>query len=67
MAAPENITEALLQAALSPKSSTENGRTVQEHDLDQLMRVERHQAAKAAASRGEMGLRFSQIVPPGAG
>lgn len=67
MAAPENITEAILQAALSPKSSTVNGVTLQEHDLDQLMRVERHQAAKSAAARGDMGLRFSQIVPPGAG
>lgn len=67
MAAPENITEAILQAALSPKSSTVNGVTLQEHDLDQLMRVERHQAAKAAASSDALGLRFSQIVPPGAG
>ncbi len=67
MSAPENISEALLQAALSPKSSTENGRTIQEHDLDQLMRVERHEATKSAAARGDMGLRFTQIVPPGAG
>jgi hypothetical protein len=67
MAAPENISEAITQAALGPKSSTENGRSVQEHDLDQLIRVEKHLASKTAGQRNHMGLRFSQIVPPGAG
>jgi len=67
MSAPENISEAILQAALGPKSSSENGRSVQEHDLDQLMRLERHLASKTAGTRNRFGVRFSKIVPPGAG
>jgi hypothetical protein len=67
MSAPENISEAILQAALGPKSSTENGRSVQEHDLDQLIRVEKHLASKTAGTRNHFGVRFGKIVPPGAG
>jgi hypothetical protein len=67
MAAPENISEAITQAALGPKSSTVNGVTLQEHDLDQLIRVEKHLASKTAGTRNHMGLRFGKIVPPGAG
>jgi len=67
MADPTNIPEAIAQVALSPKSSEENGRIVTEHRLDQLIKADNHVAAKTAGRKNHMGLRFSKIVPPGAG
>jgi hypothetical protein len=67
MADPENITEAIEQVALGPKTSSENGRTVTEHGLADLIAADNHVAAKTAGRKNHLGLRFSQIVPPGAG
>lgn len=67
MADPGNITEAISQVALGPKTSSENGRTVTEHGLTDLIAADNHVAAKTAGQRNHMGLRFTKIVPPGAG
>lgn len=67
MAEPENISEAIERVAIGPKRSKEAGREIEEHDLDQLIRADNHVAAKAAGRRNHQGLRFTQIVPPGAG
>lgn len=67
MTEPANIADAIQQVALGPKTSSENGRTVTEHDVSQLIAADNHIAAKTAGRRNHMGLRFSKIVPPGAG
>lgn len=67
MAEPENITEAIKQAAMSPKRQKEAGREIEEHDLDQMIRADNHIAAKAASRRNHQGLRFTKIIPPGCG
>lgn len=67
MTEPTTIPEAITQAALGPKTSSENGRTVTEHDLGQLIKADNHLAGKTAGLKNHMGLRFGKIVPPGAG
>ena len=67
MAEPETIAEAITQVALGPKSSSENGRSITEQDISQLIAADNHIAQKTAGRRNHMGLRFSKIVPPGAG
>ena len=67
MADPTNIPEAIAQVALGPKTSEENGRLITEHALGDLIKADNHVAAKAAARKNHMGLRFSKIIPPGAG
>jgi hypothetical protein len=67
MSAPETISEAITQAALGPKRSKENGREVEEHAMDQLIKADNHVSGKTAGRKNHMGLRFGKIVPPGAG
>jgi hypothetical protein len=67
MAAPETIIDAITQAALGPKKTAEAGRTIEEHDMDQLIKADNHVASKTAGNRNHMGLRFSKIVPGGTG
>lgn len=67
MAAPETIGDAISLVAVSPKRTKVKGTEVEEHDLDQLIKADNHVAAKTAGNRNHIGLRFSQIVPPGAG
>lgn len=67
MADPETIADAITQVALGPKSSSESGRTIVEQDIDQLIKADNHIAQKTAGRRNHMGLRFTQIIPPGAG
>jgi hypothetical protein len=67
MSEPETIAEAITQAALGPKTSSENGRTVTEHDMTQLIAADNHVSGKLAGRKNHMGLRFGKIIPPGAG
>lgn len=67
MSTPETIEEAITQVALGPKTSSENGRTITEHDVKQLIAADNHVASKTSGNRNHMGLRFGKIVPPGAG
>lgn len=64
---PGAITDAIVQSALSPKRIKENGRETEEHNIDQLIKADSHIASKVAGRRNHMGIRFSAIVPPGAG
>lgn len=70
MAAPTTTDEALLQNALGPHSVTIDGRgTTTAKSADDLIKLDQYLAAKAAAANVPkgFGLRFQQIVPPGAG
>lgn len=67
MTEPTTIPEAITQVALGPKSSSENGRSMTEHDIDSLIKADNHVSGKIAGSKNHMGLRFGKIVPPGAG
>lgn len=67
MATPENIGDAIEQAAVAPKRIKTKSTEVEEHSLADLIAADNHVASKAAASKNHMGLRFGKIVPPGAG
>lgn len=67
MAQPETIEEAIEQNAKGPASVTVAGQTVVQKDVDQQIKADEYLAAKQAASKGHFGLRFTKIVPPGAG
>jgi hypothetical protein len=54
------------EAAQGPKSHTVDGETATARTIDELIAADRYLAAKAAASRGRGGLRFSKFVPGGA-
>jgi hypothetical protein len=67
MADPTTIGEAIEQVGLSPKRTKVKSTEIEEHDLDSLIRADNHVAAKTAGRRNHLGLRFAQIIPPGAG
>lgn len=67
MSQPETIEDAIEQNALGPASVTVAGQTVVQKDIDQQIKADQYLAAKKAASKPSFGLRFSKIIPPGAG
>ena len=67
MAQPETIDEAIEQNAKGPASVTVAGQTVVQKDVEQQIKADEYLAAKAAAAKPHLGLRFTKIVPPGAG
>lgn len=67
MADPETIADAISVVATGPKRTKVKNTEVEEHDLDQLIKADNHVAAKTAGTRNHQGMRFNQIVPPGAG
>ena len=67
MAQPESIEEAIEQNALGPASVTVAGQTVVQKDIEQQIKADEYLAAKQAAAKPHFGLRFTKIIPPGAG
>ena len=67
MAQPETIEEAIEQNALGPASVTVAGQTVVQKDIEQQIKADEYLAAKQAAAKPHFGLRFTKIIPPGAG
>ena len=67
MAQPETIEEAIEQNALGPASVTVGGQTVVQKDVEQQIKADEYLAAKQAATKPHFGLRFTKIIPPGAG
>jgi len=67
MAEPETIDDAIDQNARGPASVTVAGQTVVQKDVDQQIKADQYLAAKKAAQKSHLGLRFTKIIPPGAG
>lgn len=68
MAAPTTVEEAIEQNALGPASVTNaDGQSVSAKDIDQLIEADKYLKAQTAAVQPHFGLRFSKLVPPGAG
>ena len=66
MAAPTTPAEALAQSLLQPKSVSENGRTIVNRDLKEIQDAMDRETASTSGKKNHMGLRFRQLVPPGA-
>jgi hypothetical protein len=64
----ETICEAIdLVAKGMVSSSSENGRSMTNIPIRDLIEADRYLAAKAAASKPHFGLRMTKCVPPGGG
>lgn len=67
MSAPTTPEEAISQAALGPKSVTVGNQTTVARDIKELIDADNYQKNANAAGKSHFGVRFSKIVPPGAG
>lgn len=67
MTADNELTERVDEVASGPAAATIDGNSVQQHDLGTLDEVARRRQADRAARKPHRGLRFNQLVPPGAG
>lgn len=67
MPAPTTPAEAIEQAALGPKSVTVGNQTTVARDIKELIDADNYLKNAAAAGKSHFGLRFSKLVPPGAG
>jgi DNA-binding transcriptional regulator YdaS (Cro superfamily) len=64
----DNISTSIETSAQGPKSIRTDAGEVTQHDLAQQIEADKYLAAKRAANAtaGARGLRFNQIIPPGA-
>jgi hypothetical protein len=67
MAQPQNIEDAIEQNAKGPKRVQVANQSVEQQPIADQIKADEYLASKAAAKKPSMGLRFSKIVPPGAG
>jgi hypothetical protein len=67
MAQPQTVEEAIDRNAKGPASVTVGGQTVTQKSIDELIKADQYLAAKNAASQPHFGLRFTKLIPPGAG
>ncbi len=61
----ETITSTLVTAAEGPKKVKGDAGEVEQQDLMALIEADRYFAARAAASKGARGIRFTKLIPPG--
>ena len=67
MAQPTTIEDAIEQNALGPKRVQVANQSVEQQAIGDQIKAHEYLASKAAAKKSHFGLRFSKIVPPGAG
>jgi hypothetical protein len=67
MARPTTPQEAVDEAFLQPKSVSEEGRSFTNRDLRELQDARDRELAETAGKKNHFGLRFTKLVPPGAG
>lgn len=62
----EDIRDKLEEAAKNPRRVRTDAGEVESHDLDKIIEADKYLTAKKAAATKSRGLRFNQILPPGA-
>lgn len=67
MSEPTTPEEAIEQNILGPKRVQIGNQSVEQHDIASQIAGDNHLAAKEAASKTHLGLRFIKIIPPGCG
>ena len=67
MAQPTTIEDAIEQNAKGPKRVQVANQSVEPQAIADQIKADEYLAAKSAAKKAQMGLRFSKIIPPGAG
>lgn len=61
-----DLSERIEEVAAGPSSVSGDGHSVSQQSVGDLIAADKHLAAKSAAARAHMGLRFTKLVPPGA-
>ena len=64
---PEDLDDTIKQNAEGPARVTGDAGSVEQHSLKDQIEADRYLASKEAAKKKNRGLRFSKLVPPGAG
>jgi len=62
---PEEIENAIREAAQQPAEVSVDGQTVKQQPLPDQIEADRYLASKDAAKKG-IGVRMTKVVPPGA-
>jgi hypothetical protein len=62
---PEEIEDAIREAAQQPAEVSVDGQTVKQQPLPDQIEADRYLASKDAAKKG-IGVRMTKVVPPGA-
>ena len=62
---PEEIANAIHEAAQQPAEVAVDGQTVKQQPLPDQIEADRYLASKEAAKQG-LGVRMTKVVPPGA-
>ena len=63
---PEDLTDQITENASGPKAAKGDALSVEQHSLRDQIQADRYLASKKAARATGLGLRTSQILPPGA-
>ena len=67
MTTPNTVDDAIDQNARGPKRVQVGNQSVEQHPIADQIAADVHAKADTAGGRPHLGLRFIQIVPPGAG
>lgn len=68
MTTPTTVEEAIEQVALGMvATSSENGRSLTQISIDDLIKADNHLTGKTAATKAHFGMRMTKCVPPGGG
>jgi hypothetical protein len=62
-----DLSDTIETAAAGPARVQTDGTSVDQHSLPDLIEADKHLSNKRASARAHMGLRFTKIIPPGAG
>jgi len=67
MTTPDTISEAIDENARGPKRVQVGNQSVEAHPLPDQIAADRYTKGESGASKNHLGMRFIQIIPPGAG
>ena len=67
MTTPTTVSNAIDQNARGPKSVRVGGESVEQHSIQDQIAADQYAKAQSAAAKNHLGVRFIQIIPPGAG
>ena len=63
----DDLDDTIQQNAQGPAKVTGDAGSVEQHSLKEQIEADRYLSSKKAAKQKNRGLRFSKLVPPGAG
>jgi len=61
----ESLESDIATAAVSPKSASVDGNSVNQHPLGDQIEADKYLAAKRNATAKRVGIRFAKLKPPG--